>query len=262
MIIDINTDKTLEEFNNLSIKKSKSVIAYQNIYNLYKPVNNFPSFKDYRTGPYVFDKIKLNWIIIYSKESKELMAHGILGKIIWDESIEDLPKDGWTGTTIRAYENELSNKKTNTFVGLFVHVIKKFREKKLSGVIVEEMKKLAKKDNKSLIIPLRPPLRYEQNYCAMDFKDFCNLKRDDGLPKDPWLRLHAKLNAKNLKISNTSHQRSMSISSFYNLFGDKKISKTGYYKFKIFGNWHNVYADLNLNIIVMNEGCQWVQHRM
>ena len=90
MIIDINIDKTLEEFNNLSIKKSKSVIAYQNIYNLYKPVNNFPSFKDYRTGPYVFDKIKLNWIIIYSKESEELMAHGILGKIIWDESIEDL----------------------------------------------------------------------------------------------------------------------------------------------------------------------------
>lgn len=259
MIINIHENLDLNEFNDLCVKKSQTINAYKEMHQLYKPTNNFPNFRDYRTGPYVFDKIKLNWIIIID-ENNNLLSHGMLCKIFWDGSVDSLPEDGWTGSTITSYKNEMEKIKNNTMVGLFAHVTKKFRDKKLSGELIESMKKLAKKYNYKLIIPLRPPSRYQKEYCSMDFEKFCNLKREDGMPVDPWFRLHRKLNAKFLKISKTSHQRAMSISTFYKLFGKKNIEKTGYYDFEIFGNWHNIYIDLSLSVVVMNEGCQWVEH--
>ena len=259
MIVNIHENLTLNKFNDLCIKKSNNINAYKEIYQLYKPTNNFPNFRDYRTGPYVFDKIKLDWIMLID-EGNNLMSHGILCKIFWDGDTKNLPNDGWTGSTITAYKNNLEKIETNTMVGLFAHVSKKFRNQKLSGSLVDNMKKIAKKNKFKLIIPLRPPSRYEKEYCNMEFEKFCNLKTEEGMPKDPWFRLHKKLNAKFLKISKTSHQRAMSLSTFNNLFGKKNITKTGYYDFEIFGNWHNIYIDLILNIAVMNEGCQWVEH--
>ena len=110
-------------------------------------------------------------------------------------------------------------------------------------------------------MPLRPPTRYEKEFCSMSFNDFCELKREDGLPMDLWLRQHQKLGAKRLKTCSTSHQHTMTISSFYNLFGNYEMNTTGYYIVKILGGWHNVYVNVEINIVVINEGCVWVQHK-
>ena len=85
----------------------------------------------------------------------------------------------------------------NTYVGLFVHIEKNFREKNISKLLIEEMKK-TKKENKKLIIPLRPPTRFTSDYCTMKFSDYAKLKDKDGYHIDFWVRIHMKFGAKYL----------------------------------------------------------------
>ena len=263
--VEIYENKTLSEFIDISLEKGKKNLAYKTLYKTYTPKRIFPDLRDFRTGPYVFNKIKLNWIIFTEFNEKEnfysLAGHGITCKIKWDGKIENLPKDGWSGATIKCHNDNLKKVESNTSVGLLIHISKKYRDKKISGLIAEKMKSLAIKNKNLLIIPLRPSSRYEKEYCTMSFQKFCELKREDGLPMDLWLRQHEKLGAKVLKISSTSHQHSMSLSAFYELFKYEKIEKTGYYIVNIHGGWQNVYINLEINIVVINEGCVWVQHK-
>ena len=263
--IEVHENKTLDEFINISAERSEKNLAYKTLYKTYTPNRSFPDLRDFRTGPYVFDKIKLNWLIAneYDDKTKRhmLVGHGITCEIQWDETIDGLPPNGWSGATIRCYKNDFQKIKPNTSVGLLIHISKNYRDKKVSGLIAEEMKKLSIKNKNLLIIPLRPSTRYEKEFCTMPFNNFCELKREDGLPLDLWLRQHQKLGAKRLKICSTSHQHTMSISSFYKLFDSQKISKTGYYAVNFHGGWHNVYVNLEIDIVVINEGCVWVQHK-
>ena len=186
--VEIYENKTLSEFIDISLEKGKKNLAYKTLYKTYTPKRIFPDLRDFRTGPYVFDKIQMNWIIFTEFNEKEnfysLVGHGITCKIKWDGTIENLPQNGWSGATIKCHEDNLKKIEPNTSIGLLIHISKNYRDKKVSGLIAEEMKSLATKRKNLLIIPLRPSSRYEKEFCAMSFQKFCELKRDDGFPMD------------------------------------------------------------------------------
>ena len=263
--IEVHENKTLNEFINISLEKSEKNFAYKTLYKTYTPKRTCPDYRDFRTGPYVFDKIKLNWLIFTEFDNKAqgevLVGHGITCEIYWDETVEGLPPNGWSGATIECHKNNSKKIKTNTSIGLLIHISKNYRDKKVSTLIAEEMKKIAIKKKQLLIIPLRPSMRYEKKFCTMPFTEFCELRREDGLPTDLWLRQHEKIGAKRLKICSTSHQHTVPISSFYKLFGNQKVTKTGFYVVNIHGGWQNVYVNLEKDTVVINEGCVWVQHK-
>ena len=54
----------------------------------------------------------------------------------------------------------------------------------------------------------------------------------------------------------------MSISSFYNLFGNHNMNKTGYYVVNIINQWYNVYVNVKDDTVVIKQGCVWVQHEL
>lgn len=265
-------DKTLNEFRDISLQKSKEDQAYKDMYKIYTANKTSLDMRKYGTVPYVFDQIKLNWLVLteFDERTKinRLVAHCVTCEIYWNGTIDGLPPHGWSGATMRCYENYSHKEKINTLVGLYVHVSKDYRDKKLSGKLIEEMKNFAIRKKYLLIIPLRPSLRYEKEFCSMPFINFCELKREDGLPKDMWLRIHQRLNAKRLTLCETSRQHKMTISSFYDLLSNhnmnmtRTFTKTGYYVVNIFNQWHNVYVNVKENIVVIKQGCVWVQHEL
>ena len=68
--IEIYENKTLDEFINISLIKSENSLAYKTLHKTYTPKRTFPDLRDFRTGPYVFDRIKLNWLIFTEFDKK------------------------------------------------------------------------------------------------------------------------------------------------------------------------------------------------
>ena len=256
---------SLEDINRIFKDKSEKNLSYKKLSELYSLERDKLELRDFRTTPYVFDKIKLNWVIaseINNNKNQSILAgHAISCEIDWSETIENLPKNGWSGATLRCYENFKDKKNANTLVGLFIHINKDHKNQKLSKIFIEEMKKLADKKGYKLIIPLRPPTRFEKKYCEIPFKEFSKIKRKDGFFEDYWLRQHQKFNAEFLDISETSHQHKMSLKIFTKFFGDHKINKTGYYTVNILGGWYRISYNLDNDEIIINQGCVWVKHR-
>jgi len=69
----------------------------------------------------------------------------------------------------------------------------------LSRLLIEGMRDLAAREGySSLIAPVRPTWKERYPLIAMD--DYVRWTRDDGLPFDPWLRVHARLGAELIEV--------------------------------------------------------------
>jgi len=221
---------------------------------MYSNQDELSLFRKYRLGYYLFDQIPLDWIVL--SNDNILIGHGVLCGINWDESIGDLPL-GWSDST---YRSSLEKKCKNTYVALFARVQSEFRQQGHAAKLIETMKELSIIENKHLIIPLRPPFRYKEEYAQMSFNDFCNLVRDDGMPLDPWIRLHYKIGATKLLVSEFSHQHAMSIQDFCSSFPRVKLDKTGYYMVNINKETYSSFVDIKHGFAIINQGCVWVRH--
>jgi len=69
----------------------------------------------------------------------------------------------------------------------------------LSRLLLEGMRDLAGRAGfSSLIAPVRPT--WKERYPLIPFERYVRWARDDGLPFDPWLRVHARLGAELLEV--------------------------------------------------------------
>jgi GNAT superfamily N-acetyltransferase len=69
----------------------------------------------------------------------------------------------------------------------------------LSRLLVEAMRDLARREGfSSLIAPVRPT--WKERYPLIPLERYAWWRRDDGLPFDPWIRVHARLGAELLEV--------------------------------------------------------------
>jgi GNAT superfamily N-acetyltransferase len=69
----------------------------------------------------------------------------------------------------------------------------------LSSLLIRAMSDLAREHGfPALIAPVRPT--WKDRYPLIPMERYASWKRDDGLPFDPWLRVHARLGAELLEV--------------------------------------------------------------
>jgi GNAT superfamily N-acetyltransferase len=69
----------------------------------------------------------------------------------------------------------------------------------LSAQLVEAMRGLARAHGyAALVAPVRPT--WKERYPLIPMERYARWTRDDGLPFDPWLRVHARLGAELLEV--------------------------------------------------------------
>ena len=83
-------DDAVDYFN----RNAKRIPALQRLLDLYQVERKFPDLSYFRLGPNMFDKIILDWIIIYNSNTNQLVGHGITTRIGWDQEKEVLA-GGW-----------------------------------------------------------------------------------------------------------------------------------------------------------------------
>jgi GNAT superfamily N-acetyltransferase len=144
-------------------------------------------------------------ILVYDKAIGRVVARGRAIPFRWDESLDDLPA-GIDAVGQRALEDDTA---ATAMSALSAEVMPDQRERGLSGVLLRAMMDAARSSGLApLVAPVRPT--WKERYPLIPIEQYCRWRRDDGLPFDPWMRIHARLGGtvlrpepRSMKISGT-----------------------------------------------------------
>jgi GNAT superfamily N-acetyltransferase len=111
----------------------------------------------------------------------------------WDGTVEGLPA-GIDGAIARGFDEGGAN----VLCALLIAVGSRAQGQGVSRVALEAMADLARRHGfPDLIAPVRPS--WKERYPLAPISRYAAWVRDDGLPLDPWMRVHARLGASVLK---------------------------------------------------------------
>lgn len=128
-----------------------------------------------------------------------VIALGHTVPLKWDGSVANLPQT-IDDAIVRALAARHDGQRTDTLVALAVIVSQESQGQGLSSQVLEEMKALAVGHGcLNLIVPVRPT--HKSHYPLIPMEEYVQWTRPDGLPFDPWLRVHRRLGARELAVA-------------------------------------------------------------
>lgn len=134
--------------------------------------------------------------------TSRVVARGRAIPFRWDGTLHDLPA-GIDAVGLRAVRSEAT---PNALSALAAEVDLAMQGRGLSSLVVSAMGRLAAEHGLGeLVAPVRPSLK--DRYPLTPIERYAEWRRDDGLPFDPWMRVHARLGARILR----TEPRSMEI---------------------------------------------------
>jgi GNAT superfamily N-acetyltransferase len=131
-------------------------------------------------------------------------AHSV--PLSWpDDPAERLPA-GWDDVVLRATGDRAAGRETNLVSALEICVQPDLRGSGLSAVMLDAMRRnAARLGYRSLVAPVRPSGKHAHPQVPMT--EYAAWRREDGMPADPWLRVHVRAGGRMLWVA----QRSMTI---------------------------------------------------
>ncbi|MBT3345272.1 MAG: GNAT family N-acetyltransferase [Gemmatimonadetes bacterium] len=130
-------------------------------------------------------------------DGDEVIGQGNTIPIRWDGPSEQLPDQGWDWAFIRGVEGYDQGRAPTHLTGLQIVIDPGYQGRRLSSQFVEHFRGVAQAKGLSrLVIPLRPTRKHQYPLTPMD--RYITWTRQ-GLPFDPWLRIHARAGARIVK---------------------------------------------------------------
>lgn len=128
-----------------------------------------------------------------------LIGKGLSGPIPWDGTPGRLPDQGWdevVGLTVRSH---ISPRPTPAVSAFEISLALTHRARGLSAVMVRAMMENARRlGHSDLVAPVRPNRKHLEPHTPMG--EYAFRTREDGLPTDPWLRVHARLGGEIVRV--------------------------------------------------------------
>ena len=133
--------------------------------------------------------------------------------LTWHDDLANLPDEGWDWALQRAVADWETWDAPRIQCALSITLAPEFRGKGYSSQMVQAMKSLGGAHGFDyLIAPVRPSMK--QQYPLVRMESYARWRNPDGLPFDPWLRLHARLGAEIIKVCHRSMHISGAISDW------------------------------------------------
>ncbi|MET9778525.1 N-acetyltransferase [Streptomyces sp. NPDC006367] len=108
-----------------------------------------------------------------------------------DPALGELPVDGWDGVVWRAARDRQTGRKPNLVSALEITIPTDLQGTGLSGRMLAAMRdNAARLGFAHLVAPVRPNRKHLVP--DMPIEEYAGLVREDGLPQDPWLRVHVR----------------------------------------------------------------------
>lgn len=129
--------------------------------------------------------------VLYDEEADELLAEAHTIPCAWDGTAAGLP-DGIDGLVEDAFALAERGGQANALGVLAAEIPPRHQGRRLSGVVLDAMRGIAREHRlPDLIAPVRP--NWKERYPLVAIDRYAAWQTDEGLPFDPWLRVHARL---------------------------------------------------------------------
>ncbi len=195
--------------------------------------------------------------ILFFDQKNVLVAVGHTVPITWDGSNQDLPEN-ISAIIQRALRNKRERVACNALTALAAMVGKQYRGTGLSRNIIKAMIELGAHNGLGyLLAPLRPSLK--SMYPLIPFDHYVKWKRDDGMPFDPWLRVHLEMGAEVLKVMEKSLTVRGSVSEWESWAG-MKFPESG--RYIVEGAFQPIQIDVEKDEGIYEEPNIWVCHKI
>ena len=130
-------------------------------------------------------------------EVEGVVATGNTIPILWDGTAEGLPA-GWDAVLERGVHDREQGRRPTVLCALSAVVAPTHRGRGLSSEVVRAMRSIAQQHELgALIAPVRPNLK--SRYPLTPMERYIGWKGADGLPFDPWIRVHWRMGAEILR---------------------------------------------------------------
>lgn len=134
-------------------------------------------------------------LTVVAVDGGECLARGVCVPFAGSgDERERFPDGGWDQVAVWAAEDALDDRPTDTVCAIEVAVHPRWQGRGLSTVVLSAMRAMAGQlGHDELVVPVRPPRKADEPWTPI--AEYAARRRADGLPADPWLRVHARLGA-------------------------------------------------------------------
>jgi hypothetical protein len=118
---------------------------------------------------------------------------------VWSGADSDLPDRGLDAILERAARDDAAGRSPTAASLVEAAITRAYRSTRLSPRLLDTMAATCRaRGLRALFGPVRPTAKHEQPHLPMP--DYVRLTRDDGLPADPWLRVHVRRGARIVRV--------------------------------------------------------------
>jgi GNAT superfamily N-acetyltransferase len=196
-------------------------------------------------------------LYLLDDQSDEMVGVGNTVPVVWDGTADGLPV-GLDDVLIAAIGQRESQPPPTTLCALQAAVMPGHQGTGLSRVIIGAMREVAVRLGLSdLIAPVRP--NQKPLYPLTPIERYIQWRRPDGLPQDPWLRVHARLGAEIVKVANPSMTIQGTVAEWESWTG-LVFPDSGQYV--VAGALTLVTIDVEADVGLYVEPNVWMRHRL
>ncbi|MQA27255.1 MAG: N-acetyltransferase [Micromonosporaceae bacterium] len=168
----------------------------------------------------------------------------------------ELPPDGWDQVLVWAFADHKRGVTPDTVSAIEINIDPPHQGKGLSGRMLAAMRDNARERGFSEVVaPVRPNAKHHEP--ATPMSEYAFRVRDDGLPVDPWLRVHVRAGAEIVKVAPTSMTITGSLDEWRQWTG-QPFDKDG--PVKVDGALVPIEARVSHNYAVYVEPNVWMRH--
>jgi hypothetical protein len=140
----------------------------------------------------LFERFPEYQFMLVDSETGVTAAVGYSLPLGWDGDVQDLPDEGWDWAMVRGMDDWSRTLTPKVQCALAIVVADGYRGMGLSSRAIRAMQSIgAGKGFTRLLVPARPTRKAA--YPLTDIERYIQWRTVDGLPFDPWLRVHVKL---------------------------------------------------------------------
>ncbi|MEN8233705.1 MAG: N-acetyltransferase [Actinomycetota bacterium] len=159
----------------------------------------WPDFMRYDPFAHLYyDHVEERWSdwVLMAIDGEHIAARGFSVPFAMGSDIDrpNLPTDGWDGVVRWSHLDHVHGREATTVSALEIVVDPDYQGVGLAGDMIRAMCDNAQRHGfDELVAPVRPTGKHLEPETPM--QEYAHRTRPDGLPADPWMRVHARLGA-------------------------------------------------------------------
>jgi hypothetical protein len=206
---------------------------------------------------WAFERHAAHQLVILN-DNDEVIARAASVPFVWDGNPGTLPETGWDEALRQCMVGTYSGSVLNTLCALEVSVVPGLLGQNMSGRVLKALISHARSwGYLDLVVPVRPSHKHLEPHVPM--REYAERKRTDGLPEDPWLRVHVRVGGEVLNVCPVSMTISGSLAQWRE-WTDLPFDTSG--PVEVPGAVSPVVVDVEQDFAVYIEPNVWVRHRI